>query len=866
MTANCSSFFTACVSSGRATIASGPPLRSACQACRARKIRCSGQIEGCDRCRVLSKTCIYVPRQKLGRPSSKPQNGRTARSGHTRTPRADPRHAAMPIDLDLSSILESTPPSSTTTSPVADFPSPQPVGTPNRLPIPHASPRLSVRDSGDEDLFRSIPDMIAFSSPDSRQPWLMPTESRKTWSPNSLSVPGGGHHHVCFLALSRRLLRVVLRPHLDLAQKNRAVCRTSPELHSSGEELSNTLEPMPHTSPCPHNWETAQQDLKTLDGAETFQLIETFFLFHPLSYLVNKTLFHKSQATQSSPGPLTLAVLAAASCWRQAIGTCRDDESAAPHSSTECNGECERAFSIALEAIYIRVDACLSLEMLQTLLIVIFQRLLVPAGSPKNMQEMQGIIHLAWTLAQNLRKEYPLQSSQQHPANTPTLASAHRRGSISQEDVESELVNFCWWTCVVFSLYSRIVSGLSPTILLSAMEPRPANAALCAQQKGSLSSKYDLQHRKMVPESVYASRLSTFVATTEICLLAACIIDTNHGTHIDETPQIRSMPPSMANIRQRFNMSMEAQALSHTDNVTGQTRQLLFQMLYLRLIPEKHETEAMVYEPNQANGLRIPHHGSSKLQGLVADQKRTVITAGEWDTAVTTVQSILDSMALLYGSRTGTADESCQRERFLLCWLGLEVCIGVFRKLSCSLNSWIKAFNCHQSDHAMNHDWQTWRRVQASLLASMHKTRHLLESVPPVATKPILQHYLQQLISVRQQQQQQLHRFYTSEMPQHQPQIDPYQQQEHLQVVSPQKPQPHHPRPQHQHQQQQPPQPTDALDDYLWDNPVHSQLPSTLHDSRNVQSVWSPPEETQASFTLDLEAPVEGAAFCGFGC
>ncbi|KAF4474668.1 succinate-semialdehyde dehydrogenase [Fusarium agapanthi] len=55
-----------------------PKKRLACDRCHARKLRCSGDLDGCTRCLGDDSVCTYSPALKVGRPSKASMAGRQA--------------------------------------------------------------------------------------------------------------------------------------------------------------------------------------------------------------------------------------------------------------------------------------------------------------------------------------------------------------------------------------------------------------------------------------------------------------------------------------------------------------------------------------------------------------------------------------------------------------------------------------------------------------------------------------------------------------------------------------------------------------------------------------------------------------------
>ncbi|KAI8908285.1 hypothetical protein DFJ77DRAFT_474515 [Powellomyces hirtus] len=768
----------------------------------------AGQPEGCDRCIARRKTCIYVPRQKLGRPSTKSQ--KTSAPAASSAPPASSslvvsEGSPMHTDIEPRHTVEADATSIIGTMLFPETPTSLPMQSPMFLPTPHESPTSPTHDNGYEDLQESLREFLGSPvSTNSPLPWPRVSGLADVPLTSSFIVPGRKHHHVCFLAISHRLLRAVQSPQLHQTPTDITALFDSNDPCASESFFPVSPKPVPHgasVTPTP-----ARQGLDTLDPMETCQLIEFFFLFHPLSYLINKTAFLRSQATQSTPGPLHLALIAAASCMRQSIGTCKHDHGAEPHHS-ECESSCQDAFTMALEAIYMRVDECASLEMLQALLIVILQQMLVASHLPNSTREQRGLLHLAWSLAQSLIKQPahqpPDSTSSSHPNGGGSLTT--RRGSVSQEDVEKELANFCWWTCAIFSLYSRIVSGQSPASFLRAMDPTPVNAALTAQPAGSLSSKYDLQHRNMVPTSVYISRLSTFVVTTEICLFAARIcgpIESNpradisltisepSSSHLDADPFIdRSVNSDDKDLRGRLNNLIDTSTLSTTD-ISSQIRQLLYQILAMRSISTGPEVIELPMSAEISSTMMEHQTGSAG-----SPTRQTTIAPDQWDGAVTVVQDMLNNIAgLCNNAQDDTAEASCQRERFHVCVLGLEVCMEKFQKLSSSLSMWVEAlreeiaadsntahFVCPATLKA-RHDWQRWVDIGTRLMQSMRDGQQLMSLLPSFRTMATMYNSLQGLISAQLQRhhslEELLQKLHLSEMPQ-----QPPQQTEHPQAL-----------------------------------------------------------------------------------
>ncbi|KAI8821177.1 uncharacterized protein EV422DRAFT_56805 [Fimicolochytrium jonesii] len=937
------------------------PLRDACQPCRARKIRCSGQEDGCDRCKSLQKTCIYLPRQKLGRPSTKSQkfrasarhlHGRSTRDGSSRGS-ASKKGSAKMLTAALenstrnkesgSQNVENSPMISrqTTSTPdmtlqrsavnmhdmatsdmiahMFDLPN-SPPSPPSSLPSndtcdstvsvsPAEDSLRPSRSTGHGHLlncgFSSVSTSTCSASEDEMGGRVPGTSSALSIQSPSLSSMASSermrqfpcpprrpiNHHVCFLSLSSKLLKNVLGNSNVLSMPSN-IPVLSLSSASSRHQTQQEMKEQPQRLLSQH---------QHMSRLETFQLIELFFLFHPLSYLVNKTLllraqsflqqdvsntaFRSSGTSHSAPflasftafsrEPLVLVVLASASCLRQSMGSCNDhdgddddDGVSSSASGSHCRQECDDLFSMALDAIYMRVDGCFELDTLQTLLIVILQHLMLlqdEAGSehPTNsrMKETLTLLHLAWASAQALvpRQEVnasraraqPTQNGhrghnfqQQHGSVSRDQASAGgkagsrqvaslelmttlgrdfepvQRGSVSEAEVQDELINFCWWTCAVFSLYARLICGLPTSPLLSALDDMPRNAALLALQNGSLSSRYDAHHRNRMPASVYASSLNMFVSMSEMCLLAARIVARSEQDVMYQSVTLpsRLSPPGSRRrrclvrtacdeeIRLFLMANPEPLTLAFADSQTGRIRLLLYQILAVRLASEDgsqpgsdtspHHTDAALKSPT-AKAI-TPDRSSSHHQGE-PNGSSSAIDLSRLESALRPVQPLLSTIASMSGGLGGAAitvpDEICQRELFDLCAVGIEMCVDVSEMLSDSLSLWLTAatpvnagsfpppsdssspfssssasspadlMSGHPQQPMVLEEWDTWKRLHVALLDTLHKACRLLNHLLPTTSTStvlvekgpvMLHHRLQGLLARRQHQHYQL--------------------------------------------------------------------------------------------------------------
>lgn len=70
-----------------------PKKRLACDRCHSRKLRCSGDLQGCSRCLRDESVCTYSPALKVGRPSKASMATRETRHETSRQSRSD---AAFP--------------------------------------------------------------------------------------------------------------------------------------------------------------------------------------------------------------------------------------------------------------------------------------------------------------------------------------------------------------------------------------------------------------------------------------------------------------------------------------------------------------------------------------------------------------------------------------------------------------------------------------------------------------------------------------------------------------------------------------------------------------------------------------------------
>ena len=63
-------------------LASSAKPHNACDECRSRKLKCSGEFTGCARCLADGATCLYSPRKQMGRPRKRKREEETPPTSH----------------------------------------------------------------------------------------------------------------------------------------------------------------------------------------------------------------------------------------------------------------------------------------------------------------------------------------------------------------------------------------------------------------------------------------------------------------------------------------------------------------------------------------------------------------------------------------------------------------------------------------------------------------------------------------------------------------------------------------------------------------------------------------------------------------
>ncbi|KAI8820293.1 uncharacterized protein EV422DRAFT_86326 [Fimicolochytrium jonesii] len=581
-------------------------LRTACEACRYRKIKCSGEPEGCEHCRSKQQECIYYRRLKAGRPFNASKAISSSASPSSSTPSSPAAEGSPSSSMaDITAIRNGVPVRLPRPMPAASASrhganrrgssamsisdhgsprdSPSPFGT-----APPPSRPVNASESAFDEEFRMytfpMSDSIAghdesgsgFTDPaygkddqahhSTSLRKLTPECKRRSLSsyvstncpnqkasriaeeaPQSLSAPHSEEqlHHVCLFSLVHQQLLHVRNTKNGSSHEKPRCSLAAATAHTGSSVVRSAFTSYASVPPTNKGKApTAQAPPKTLSPVEGLQLTETFFITHPLSYLVNKTLFIQSDGFISRDSPLFRAVTTAAYVARKSIGMCdceagsEDQDIFAMDGGDDAETAAACSFDDAYAARPKHDPAEDALETLQAYLIMILHRL--ATLTPKDVLEWRETgkrLQCTWKLAQRWRlrtasrkASLPSSSDSSHPSPPPPSSSTHgTRQSITQDDVEREITNFCWWTCVLLSLHYRIVSGEKVDSFLRAMKPAPVNAALVILQDGtagcsavgSIPSHEDKSCVNKVAVSLQRSRLATFAAAIQIAEFAA---------------------------------------------------------------------------------------------------------------------------------------------------------------------------------------------------------------------------------------------------------------------------------------------------------------------------------------------------------